>query len=207
MAKAKSAYDELAHLRSVAAGERVRSRDVEQQLEVAEEAVDRAREQVIESLAADDAKAVASAREAGDKAGTLASELREQAEAGQLRVLRAQAQADSYAHDNAEQLLDEQMANAERIAARLNVGVLDVLAQHRALLDSRQSMDRIISAGGGEPRSDGPAPTHDWEKALNELARAVAQAPHLAAPRPRWLGQAARAERDRVHRALQEQRA
>ena len=205
--KASSAHDELARLRSVAAGERGKARDVEASLERHEEIVERSREQVVEAIASDDAKAVATAREAGEKASALVSELHEQVDAAGLRVLRAQHQVDDFARENADQLLDELVLEAEEIATNLNSSVADVLGLHRRLLDARQSMDRVISGAGGEPRSDGAEASHRWEAALGELAKAVQRNPVLAPPRPRWHGRAAQQERDRIHRALQAQRA
>lgn len=208
MAKAReTAHAELDQLRQQAVAERVKARDVEGQLEAAGEAVDRARTQAVEALAAEDATAVATARETTDKAGAQVRELHEQVDAAGLRVLRAQHAVDAFEREHAPRLLDEQVADAERITSHMNSAVSDTLQSHRALLASRQEMDRIISAGGGEPRSDGPEAQHPWEAALNTLARTVQQHPKLEAPAPRWLGKAARTKRDRVHRLLQDQRA
>ena len=202
----KTSAHELEQLRQRAAAERVKAREVESRLKAAEETVDQARTQVVEALATDDATAVATARKNGEQAGAQVRDLHEQVVAAGLRVLRAQHAVDAFEREHAPRLLDEQVGDAERITRHLNSAVNDALQLHRALVAARQEMDRTISAGGGEPRADGAAPVHEWEKALNELGRVVAQHPQLDTPRPRWLGRAASEERDRIHQSLQSQR-
>ena len=203
----KTAHSELDKLRRQAADERVRARDVEAALEKSELAREQAQQQIVEAMAAEDERSVEHPREARAQADVEIAELHERLDAAGLRVARAQVEADSYARERASELLDEEVSEAERITARLNAGVLDVLSQHRALLNSRQSMDRILASAGAEPRSDGAPPVHEWEQALTALQRVVATHPELASPRPRWHGKAAREERDRTHRLLQAQRA
>lgn len=124
----------------------------------------------------------------------------------QIRVQRAQAGVDEYIRQHAQGLLNERIEEADRVASELSTSVLQTIRLNRQLLDERQAMDRIISGAGHNPRLDGPAPTHPWERELLALERAVRETPTLDAPAPRWSGRQAAEHRDHVHAQLQAQR-
>jgi hypothetical protein len=68
----------------------------------------------------------------------------------------------------------------------------------------RTDIDSLVGAiPNAVVRSDGPAPSHAWERQLRELERAIRDAPEVEPPLPRWAGREEREHRDRTNRLLQ----
>ena len=205
-AKKTTAHDELRGLRELAAAEHVRLRALERDAETSKGTIERARAQVIEALADSDDHAVAAARTAGEQAVAHAHNLEEQSAAARLRAERAQRNADVFERGNAERLLSERVAVATDTTHQLNEAAAQAVRLHRQLIAERTDLDRLVAVAGGEPRYDGPASTHPWERALNDLARSLDETPALEPPRPRWHGRQRAQERDRVHQLLRVRR-
>jgi hypothetical protein len=110
MRRKPSAHAELDQLRQAAAGERVKQREIETELEAAKAAGDQAGEEITEAYAAENQRAVTTARKAEQAAVAQVRELRHRLEGAAIRVGRAQAEADAYQAEHAPELLEEKEA-------------------------------------------------------------------------------------------------
>ena len=68
----------------------------------------------------------------------------------------------------------------------------------------RVEIDALVAATpNAVVRSDGPPPSHPWERHLKDLERAVRETPEVPAPLPTWAGLKGREQRDQTNRLLQ----
>jgi len=98
--------------------------------------------------AAEDQRAVTTARKAEQEAVAQVRELQHRVDGATLRVERAQQQLDEFAHQHADDLLAEREPNARTVAAELSASVRETLRLAKAYAAERQ-VARICAAGGG----------------------------------------------------------
>jgi hypothetical protein len=202
-----SAHATLDQLRQAAAAERVKQRELQAELEAAKGAVDRASDEITEAYAAENQRAVTTARKAEQTAVAQVRELQHRIDAAAIRVGRAQAEADAFQAEHARELLDEREAEARTLAEELTRTGLEAVRLHRAYRDIRTDIDGLVAAvPGATSRADGPEPTHPWEDALQGLARAIQDAPEVPPPLPRWNGLKHREQQDNANRIEQMRR-
>lgn len=195
-----SAHATLDQLRQQAAGERVKQRELQAELEAAKAAVDRASDEITEAYAAENQRAVTTARKAEQDAVAQVRELQHRIDGAAIRVARAQAEADSFQADHARELLDEREAEAREVAEELTRTGREAVRLHRAYRDIRTDIDGLVAAvPGATSRADGPEPTHPWEDALQDLARAIQDTPEVPPPLPTWDGLEHRRSQDNAH--------
>ena len=207
MPRKPTAHAELDELRQQAATERVRARDLDAQLEAAEDQLEDAAQAIIAGHANDDEKAVTAARKAEDQAIAAVKDLRHRVEGARLRVDRSQAQLDTFLRERARDLLAEREPQARTVALELSRSVAETLTLAKAYVTERQHQDQLVAeVTGATPRTDGPAPSHPWEQALKELDRVYRDTPELPAPLPRWHGLEHRPAQDDTHSRLNDQR-
>jgi hypothetical protein len=189
MPRSKTAHAQLDELRQAAAGERVKQRDIEAQVQAARAEVEQASAAIADGYAAEDQKAVVAARETEEAAVAKVKELQHRLDGADLRVERAQRALDDFQRDHARDLLNEQEQATRAVAADLTASVHETLRLARAYVAERQAVDQLVAhVPGATPRADGPPATHPWERELRDLERAVAETPELPPPLPRWQG-------------------
>jgi hypothetical protein len=207
MPRSKRAHAQLDELRQAAAGERVKQRELESELQVARAEVEQASAAIADGYAAEDQKAVAAARKAEETAVAEEEDLQYRLDGAELRVEQAQRALDQFQRDHARALLDEREQAARAVTADLEASVRETLRLARAYVAERQAVDQLVAAvPGATPRADGPPAAHPWERQLRDLERAVAETPELPPPLPRWQGLGHRTAEDNTARRLQLQR-
>ena len=107
-----TAHAELDQLRQQAAIERMKARDLEAQLEAAEDQLEDASQAITEGHANGNPKAVAGARKAEEKAIAAVRDLRHRFEGARLRVDRAQTELDTFLRERSRDLLAEREPQA-----------------------------------------------------------------------------------------------
>jgi hypothetical protein len=203
----QSAHATLDQLRQAAADERVKQRELQAELEGAKAAVDRASDEITEAYAAENQRAVTTARKAEQEAVAQIRELQHRIDGAAIRVARAQADADTFQAEHARELLDEREAGVRAAAENLTRLGHEIVKAHNALRNERTEIDTLVAAvPGATSRADGPEPTHPWEDALQGLARVIQDHPEVPAPLPRWDGLKHRQEQDNAHRIEQKRR-
>jgi hypothetical protein len=111
-------------------------------LEAAKAAVDRASEEITEAYAAENQRAVTSARKAEQAAVAQVRELQHRLDGAAIRVGRAQAGADTFQAEHARELLDEKESEARTLAENLTRAGHEVVQLHRAYRDMRMDTTR-----------------------------------------------------------------
>jgi chromosome segregation ATPase len=203
----QSAHATLDGLRQHAAGERVKARELEGELEAAKVEVETASAAIAEAYAAENQRAVTAARKAEEAAVAKVRELQHRIDGARIRVERAQAEADTFQAEYARELLDEREAEARELAANLTRAGLEAVRLNRAYLALRTEIDSLVAAvPGATSRADGPEPSHPWERQLRDLERAVQETPEVPAPVPRWPGLNQRQTEDNANRTERERR-
>jgi hypothetical protein len=203
----RSAHAALDELRQHAAGERVKARELEAELEAAKTEVETASDAITEGYAAENQRAVTAARKTEEAAVAKVRDLQHRIDGAQIRVERAQAQADTFAHEHARDLLDEREAEARQLADNLTRAGLEAVRLNRAYLALRSEIAGLVAAvPGATSRADGPEPSHPWERQLRDLERVVQDTPEVPAPLPRWAGLTQRQTEDDANRIERERR-
>jgi chromosome segregation ATPase len=205
--KAKqSAHATLDELRQQAAGERVKARELEAELEAAKTEVETASDAIAEAYAAENQRAVTAARKTEQAAAAKVKETQHRLAGAEIRVGRAQAEADTFQAEHASHLLEEREAEARELAVKLTGAGSEAVRLHRAYLAMRMEIDSLVAAvPGATSRADGPEPSHPWERPLRDLERAVQDTPEVPAPLPRWAGLEHRKQQDNAN-AIEKQR-
>jgi hypothetical protein len=207
MPRNKTAHAQLDELRQAAAGERMKQRELEAQLQGARVEVEQASAAIADGYAAEDQKAVAAAGEAEDAAVAKVKDLQHRLNGAEVRVERAQRALDEFQRDHARDLLAEREEAARAITDDLSASVRETVRLSRAYIAERQAVDQLVAAvPGATPRADGPPATHPWERQLKDLERALTETPELPPPLPRWQGLGNRKAEDSTARRLQLQR-
>jgi hypothetical protein len=183
-----SLHAQLDQRRQVAAAEKVKQRDLEAKVELVRSKAEEASQTLTSAYAAERQSAITDAREREQAVIAELEDLEHRLQGAELRVQSAQAEADRFERDNARALLEERAGNARTLAADLTRAVSEVIRLNRAFASERAVIDRLVAAGGGEPRHDGPAATHVWESEVRELERVVHRHPQVDPPIPRWFG-------------------
>jgi hypothetical protein len=197
----KSAHNVLDQLRQQAAAERVRHRELEAEMQAAKLKVEQVGAAIADGYAADDKRAVSSSRKAEEAAVAEVKDLQHRVSGAEIRVERAQREADTFTREHARDLLEERKQPARSIAAELTASVHETLRLAKAYVAERQTQDVLVAAvPGATPRSDGPPPEHEWEAALGALERTVRETPEIPAPLPRWAGVEHRRQQDNLSR-------
>jgi hypothetical protein len=206
--KAKpSAHAQLDELRQRAAAERVHQRELEAQADAAALEVERASDAIADGYATEDQRAVTAARKAEEAAVAKVKETQHRLAGAEIRVGRAQAEADTFQADHARELLDEREAEARQLADNLTRAGREAVQLNRAYLAMRTEIDGLVAAvPGATSRADGPEPSHPWERQLRDLEGAVQETPEVPAPLPRWTGLTQRQTEDQANRIERERR-
>jgi len=199
--KRKTAHAELDELRQEAAGERMKQRHLEAQLEAGKAKMEEASNAITAAYEVEDKRAVETARQELQSAEADVADLSHRVGAAGRRVVRAQGEADAFTQTYARDLLAEREEPARTVAAELTASVHETLRLARAYRTERQAQDQLVAAvPRATPRADGPEGSHPWEPALGQLARAWQQTPELEPPLPRWQGLEQRAQQDHIGR-------
>jgi hypothetical protein len=204
----QSAHASLDELRQQAAGERVKARELEAELEAVKTDVDAASDAITEAYAAENQRAVTAARKTEEAAVAKVRDLQHRIDGAQIRVERAQAEADTFQVEHAGELLEEREAEARELAVKLTGAGHEDVRLHRAYLALRTEIDGLVAAvPGATSRADGPEPSHPWEPQLRDLERVVREIPEVPAPLPRWEGLEHRQQQDNANRIERKRRA
>jgi hypothetical protein len=202
----QSAHASLDELRQRAAAERVHQRELEAQADAAALEVERASSAIADGYAAENQRAVTAARKAEDAAVAKVKETQHRLAGAEIRVSRAQADADTFQAEHARELLDEREPEARHLAEQLTRAGLEAVRLHRAYRNMRTEIDSLVAGVvGATSRADGPAESYPWERQLRDLERAVRETPEVPAPLPRWAGLKHRQEQDNAN-AIEKQR-
>jgi hypothetical protein len=205
--KRRSAHQQLEELRQKVAGEGVKLREAQLQLEASKvEVEDRSRART-DAYAAEDAELARERREELERAEGDVLDLQHRVSGAELRAQRAREELATFMRDHARDLLDERHETAREVATELTKTVGAVIKAHRAYVVERQHVDHLVSqVPGATTRYDGVSTGYSWEAALKELERVYREHPEAEPPRPRWAGLAYRRNMDSVHRELRARR-
>jgi hypothetical protein len=196
-----SAHSQLDALRQQAADARVLHRELQAEMGAAKLKVEQAGTAIADAYAGEDQRAVTTSRKAEETAVAKVEDLQHRLTGAEIRVERAQAEADTFARERARDLLAEREQPARTVAAELTATVHETLRLAKAYVAERQTQDVLVAAvPGATPRSDGPPPEHEWEAALGALERTVRETPEIPAPLPRWAGVEHRRQQDNLSR-------
>jgi hypothetical protein len=194
------AHAALDELRQQAAGERVKARELEAELGAAKAEVKTASGAIAQAYAAENQRAVTAARKTEEAAVAKIRDLQHRVDGAQIRVERAQADADNFQVVHAGELLEEREADARELALKLTGAGHETVRLHRAYLAMRMDIDSLVAAvPGATSRADGPPESYPWERQLRDLERAVGETPEVPAPLPRWAGLKHRHEQDNAN--------
>jgi hypothetical protein len=203
----RSAHASLDELRQQAAGERVKARELEAELDAAKAAVETASDAITEAYASEYQRAVTAARKAEETAVAKVRDRQHGIDGARIRVERAQAEADAFQAEHARDLLDEREGEARELADNLTRAGHEAVRLNRAYLTLRTEIDELVAAvPGATSRADGPEPSHPWERQLRDLERTVQETPEVPAPLPRWTGLNQRQTEDNANRIERERR-
>jgi hypothetical protein len=179
----------------------MKQRDLESQLEAAKLEVEEAPRAIADGYAAEDLRAVTASRKREEAAVAKVKDLQHRLRGAELRVERAQREADDFAREHARDLLEEREADARELALKLTRAGHELVRLHRAYLALRTDIDSLVGASpGAVVRSDGPPASHAWERQLRDLERAIREAPEVQPPLPRWAGLQHRQQQNAIHR-------
>jgi hypothetical protein len=154
--------------------------------------------------AAEDQRAVTASRKAEEEAVAEVKELQYRLTGAEIRVERVQRDADTFAREHARELLDERAADARELALKLTRAGHEVIELHHAFVAMRSDIDALVGAvPDAVVHSDGPPPSHPWERQLRDLERVVRESPEVQPPLPTWAGLKDREQRDSTNRLLQ----
>jgi hypothetical protein len=203
----KSAHAALDELRQHAAGERVKTRELEAELEATKAEVETASGAIAEAYAAENQRAVTAARKTEEASVAKVRDLQHRLDGARIRVERAQAEADTFQSEHARELLDEREPEARDLAEQLTRAGLEAVRLHRAYRDMRTEIDTLVAAvPGATSRADGPDPSHPWEDQLRALERTIQEHPEVPPPLPQWAGLNQRQLQDKANRLEREKR-
>jgi hypothetical protein len=147
------------------------------------------------AYATEDEQTIRHARDGLEDAGRQVVDLGHRAVGAELRAQRAEAQAGESERVHAAELIAEREVTGRELAGAVTRAAREAVRLHRSYGEERSLVDRLVSAAGGEPRSDGCSPEHELEDQLSALDRAR-QRPEISAPTPRWTGLAYREAED-----------
>ena len=204
MPRKTTAHAELDQLRQTVARERLRARDVDAELEAAKQRVEDISDDLTEAFADDDTKLIQQRRQELQAAEAEVKDLAHRSKAAGLRVERSQRAVDNFASERAQDLLEERAPAAREVALQLTRAGHELVRAHHAYTAMRVEIDALVAATpNAVVRSDGPPPSHPWERQLRELERVVRESPKIEPPTPTWRGLKGREQRDQTNRLLQ----
>jgi hypothetical protein len=154
-----------------------------------------------DAYAEDNERAVTAARKVHTAAAAQVDDLQHRVAAAELRVDRAQRQADDFTATRARDLLEERAVDARELASRLTRAGHEVVRLHRAYVQMRTDIDALVAAiPGAVVRLDSGPAEHPWEGQLREVERVTRAVPEVPAPLPRWAGIQQREQQDKLSR-------
>ena len=203
----KTTHARLDELRQAAAHHRVSARELEGELEAANQRVHDANDAVTQGYASEDKRAVTVARKEREAALSSARELKDRIAGVGLRIEGADRAVAQFQSEHAGELLRELEDGARETAAQLTRSTHETVRLHRAYLADRQAITEVVAQiAPGAGAANGPPSSFPWEAVLKDLERAVRETSEAPAPLPRWLNREWRMEQDAVAAREQKRR-